>query len=88
MISTLNISDYITKNYDELFLFKAYYYIYETAKNAKKSSVFARKIIIRLLTDTRSCVLVLRKYAKDHKDTTLKSLINAFDDLEARTGYD
>ena len=88
MISTLNISDYITKNYDELFLFKAYYYIYETAKNAKKSSVFARKIIIRLLTDTRSCVLVLRKYAKDHKDTTLKSLINAFDDLEVRTGYD
>ena len=88
MISTLNISDYITKNYDELFLFKAYYYIYETAKNAKKSSVFARKIIIRLLTDTRSCVLVLRKYAKDHKDTTLKSLINAFDDLEAKTGYD
>ncbi len=88
MIKRLNISEYITKNYNELFCFAARYFIYETAKNAKKSSVFARKIIIRLLTDIRSCVLVLRKYAKDHKDTTLKSLINAFDDLERRTGYD
>lgn len=88
MNKQLSIQDYVTKNYAELFLFKAFYKIYETAKSAKKSSVFARSIIIRLLSDKRACVLVLRKYAKDHRDTTLKALIKAFDDLEARTGYD
>ncbi len=88
MVKKINISEYVTKNYAELFVFDSYYCIYETAKNAKKSSVFARKVVITLLSDKRACVLVLRKYSKDNRETTLKAIIKAFDDLEKRIGYD
>ena len=83
----INVRDYFGKNYDELILMKALYYIYETAKNSKKSTVFAKTIVLTVVSDPRACAIVLRKYMKDHSGSTFEDIKGAFEVLEKMAGY-
>ncbi len=84
---SINAREYLSLNYDELLLFKAMYYIYETAKNSKKSTTFAKIIVLTLVTDPRASALVLRKYMKDHDGSTFNDIMGAFESLEKHCGY-
>ena len=83
----INLKEYMGKNYDELILMRALYYIYETAKNSKKSTVFAKTIVLTLVSDYRACAIILRKYMKDHAGSTFEDIKGAFDSLQKLTGY-
>lgn len=87
MIYKIDLLDWVGKNYNEFFKYDCKYKIYETAKNAKKSTVFARTLILKILTDPRLCVMILRKYMKDHAKTTFEDVLGAFNAFQKKTGY-
>lgn len=87
LIYKIDLNEWVGKNYDEFFKFKCKYKIYETAKDAKKSTVFARTLILKLLQDPRLCAMILRKYMKDHKETTFEDIKGAFNAFEKKYGY-
>lgn len=87
MIYKVDLKEWVGLNYEEFFKFKCKYKIYETAKDSKKSTVFARTIILKILQDPRCCVMVLRKYMKDHTKTTFEDILGAFNAFQKLTGY-
>lgn len=81
------IKKLIGLNYDWLFNTGMKYNLLETAKNAKKSNVIALKLVIDMLIDNRSAALVLRKFSKDHKQSTFLAIRKAFERISKETGY-
>lgn len=87
MLIKLNLHNWIGYNYSEFVFFDAKYKIFETAKNSKKSTVFARMLVLRLLVDRRACAMVLRKYMKEHAKSTFEDIKSAFKALNNFCGY-
>lgn len=83
----LDLQKWIGDNYDEFFKYRAKYKIYQTAKNAKKSTVFARALVALAVEDKRACFMVLRKYMKDHAKTTFEDILGAWKAFKKETGY-
>lgn len=87
MVYKINLKEWVGKNYDEFFKFNCKYKFYETAKNSKKSTVFARSLVLKSIIDSRLCSMVLRKYMKDHAKTTFEDVLGAFNAFQKKTGY-
>lgn len=87
-INSISRREYYGRNYDEFLRLQAYYRILKSGKNAKKSSVEAREIVERSLTDPSFCAFVLRKIFKDHVKSTYAAIVKAFNWVKNKTGYD
>ncbi len=83
----INVREFLGLNYDELLLFDALYNFLETAKNAKKSTTIARILVLWVVSDYRVSHMILRKYMKDHNETTFNDIKGAFEALEKHCGY-
>lgn len=88
MIYKIDRKQLAGNNYDWLFKINVGYYIMLTAKGAKKSRATAIKIVTDMLLDKRMSGIILRKYAKDHADTTFSAIQKTFEIIKSKTGYD
>lgn len=84
----LKFSNYFGHNYDEFVTLKYYVAALKTGKSAKKSTITARKMVMRMILEQPLCAVVLRKQMIDHEKSTFPAIIKAFRKFEEETGYD